>query len=351
MSPAGRSRKGARTAGRTALAGIASFFRQLSLFDPAPVEPPPPRPAVPKVPVQVPIAPRDKAVGPAVPAAPAGFSASPSLIPPPTFPELCRGRYGHIEVVLKKRLWESWRVAWTRRNEALRLEVPAILEDAPRPIKEAVLEWSVLATRRSGKRDPALRNRRSELEAAIRAYLHAPAEEAISDADAGTPDPGNPPVRARPKGALAKRLARNRRKIERLEPKGGHHDLDASFAAVNARYFAGSLQAKLTWSARLGGLSTHSVAHDGDGNPYHLISISRGYDNAEVTPEILGGVVYHECLHIAIPPRRERGRRVVHGADFRRREREYDHFEVWRRWHRDGLPKALRRMRSATRRH
>jgi hypothetical protein len=35
----------------------------------------------------------------------------------------------------------------------------------------------------------------------------------------------------------------------------------------------------------------------------------------------------------------------VHGADFRAREREYEHYETWRAWHRDGLPRALRRLR------
>jgi hypothetical protein len=205
------------------------------------------------------------------------------------------------------------------------LDVPAILESAPRPVKEAILEWSVIVTKRGSKRDPGLRARRADLETLIRDHLRSPGGSV-------------------PAGTQARRSARNRRKADRLNPQGTHHHLDEIFRAVNARYFQGTLEAKLTWSARLGGLSTHSVAQDGDGNAYHLISISRGYDAPDVTAEILGGVVYHECLHIAIPPRREGGRRVVHGADFRRREREYEHYEAWRRWHRDGLPKSLRRL-------
>ena len=227
----------------------------------------------------------------------------------------------------RKRLWESWRVAWRRRNESLRLDVPLILEEAPGPVKEGVLEWAVLVTRRNGRRDPRVRSRRAELESLIREHLRAPVAE------------GKPLGRA-----AGLRLDRNRRRLANLEPKGEFHDLDEAFRAVNARYFEGRLEARLTWSARLGGLSTHCISQDGDGAAYHLISISRGYDTAEVTAEILGGVVYHECLHIAIPPRREGGRRVVHGPDFRKREREYDHYEIWRKWHRDGLPKALRRL-------
>ena len=307
----GRSHKG----GRSALAGIASFFRQLSLFDPVPqaVEAVEPAPAA-REPVAIPLTP------------------SPTHAPRhdrvPTFSDLCRGPYSHIEVVTRKRLWESWRVAWRRRNESLRLDIPLILEEAPGPVKEGVLEWAVLVTRRNGRRDPLVRSRRAELESMIREHLRAPAAE------------------GRPLGrAAGLRLERNRRRMANLEPKGAFHDLDEAFRAVNQRYFEGRLQARLTWSARLGGLSTHSISQDGEGAAYHLISISRGYDTAEVTAEILGGVVYHECLHIAIPPRREGGRRVVHGPDFRKREREYDHYDLWRRWHRDGLPKALRRLK------
>jgi hypothetical protein len=278
---------------------IASFFRQLSLFDQAPVEAP--------------------AVAPHFPAAGGN----------PSFQELCRGPFAHIRVEGNKRLWESWRVAWQRRDESLRLAVPALLEEAPREVKLALLEWAVLVSRRNHRRDATLRARRGELETLIREHLHKPVS-------------GDGP---RGGGAAQLRLARNRRKMARLRPGGAHHDLEGVFRSVNERYFQGSLEARLTWSARLGGLSTHTMAHDGEGNPYHLITISRGYDDPEVTPEILGGVVYHECLHIAIPPRRENGRRVVHGPDFRKREREYAHYEIWRRWHRLGLPKALRRLR------
>jgi hypothetical protein len=296
------------------LAGIASFFRQLSLFDPVPqAEAAPAPPPAARAPSPIP-------ESPAVEDGPATRMA--------TFAELCRGPYAHIEVVTRKRLWESWRVAWRRRNESLRLDIPLILEDAPVPVKEGVLEWAVLVTRRNGRRDPLVRARRAELESLIREHLRAPVGE------------GKPAGRA-----AGMRLERNRRRMANLEPKGEFHDLDEAFRAVNARYFEGRLQARLTWSARLGGLSTHSISQDGEGAAYHLISISRGYDTAGVTAEILGGVVYHECLHIAIPPRREGGRRVVHGPDFRKREREYDHYEVWRRWHRDGLPKALRRLK------
>lgn len=284
------------------LAGIAGFLRQLSLFD----------------------LPESPATAPPVPRPPPVTSKPPSRVTPALtgFEDLLHGPYARIEVVPKPRLHESWRVVWIRRKESLRLEIPALLAEGSRETKLALLEWALLASRR-GRRDTRERRRRSELEAAIREALRAP----------GTSPAGH------------RRAARDGRRLARLNPKGTVHDLEASFAAINARYFSGALQARITWSARVGGLSTHTVARDPEGRPYHLLTISRGYDDPEVTPEILGGVVYHECLHIAIPPRNASGRRVVHGPDFRAREREYAHYEVWRKWHRDGLPRALRRLR------
>ncbi len=275
------------------LRGLATFIRQLSLFD--------------------------------APAPPSAVAAAPPLpSPEASFAELCRGPYAHVRVESGKRLKESWKVTWSARRESLLLRVPASLESAPREAKEAALRWAVLVSKRIRRDDVQARLERRRL------------EDMIRDALRESRDMEGP--------ARARRLAANGRRLARLRPQGACHDLEAVLAEVNARYFGGTLEARITWASRLGGLSTHRLAEDAQGRAYHLITISRGYDCPEVTPEILGGVVYHECLHAVIPPRKEGGRRVVHGRDFRLRERQYEHYRTWREWHRTGLPKALRRM-------
>lgn len=311
--------------------GVASFLRQLSLFDPSEASEP-----------SRTLTARELSIPRAAEVAPAASPENPRILPsePPSpasvdpgFAPLLRGPYARIEVAVRPRLHESWRVTWIRKREALRLEIPALLAEAPAGTKAALLEWALLVSvrPRRGHGDPALRARRMELEKSIRSHLEG------SAAGSSTP-------------AAARRSARDARKLARLKPQGEYHDLDAILRAVNERYFGGTLEARITWAARLGGLSTHTMATDAQGKPYHLLTISRGYDVPEATAEIVGGVVYHECLHIAIPPRREAGRRVVHGPDFRKREREYGHFAAWRKWHREGLPLALRRLQRRSRR-
>jgi len=305
---------------KTILPKLAFLFRQLSLFDQAEEALPPSDTTK----FQPQSEPKNPVASTADPVASTSVSSS-------GFRDLCQGSYAHVEVLVKPRMWENWRVFWTRRKEALRVEVPSLLDSAPLEIKQALLQWAVLVSRRGVKQKTELRMERVRLETLIRGFLRSP----TGNSEAGS--------------AHSRMRARNRRRLERMAPQGSHHDLNLSFARVNARYFEGRLQATVTWSARLGGLSTHTMAQDGEGKPYHLITISRGYDNPEVTPQILDGVMYHECLHIAIPPEHRNGRRIVHGPDFRRREREYEHYEVWRVWHRDGLPLALRRMRRSGR--
>jgi hypothetical protein len=174
-----------------------------------------------------------------------------------------------------------------------------------------------------GKRRPERVKRRKELEKSIWAFWEAQQQN----------DPGE-----------AQRIKKSvTRRLNRLQPQGRIHDLQALFDRINHEYFDNKLDAKVTWSSRWGGLSTHSKRPDGKGGIFHLITISQGYDHPSATPEIIGGVMFHECLHIAIPPQIRQGRRIVHGSDFRRCEKTYAHYEAWMRWHRESLPKILRR--------
>ena len=104
-----------------------------------------------------------------------------------------------------------------------------------------------------------------------------------------------------------------------IRPQGVHHNLTDVLAAINNTYF--------------------------DGESFHLISISRGYDAANCPLYAIAGVVYHECLHIVIPVEERGGRRIVHGREFRQREKRYIYYDEWIKWHKEVLPRNIRAMR------
>ncbi len=138
----------------------------------------------------------------------------------------------------------------------------------------------------------------------------------------------------------------SRGRIPPIRPKGTYHDLSQVLAAVNETYFNGELTCRITWSNRVGGLSFHSMRKDPlTGEDFHLISISKGYDAKNCPFYAVAGVVYHECLHVVIPVEERNGRRVVHGRQFRQREKRYIYFDEWIKWHKEVLPRNIRAMR------
>ncbi len=142
------------------------------------------------------------------------------------------------------------------------------------------------------------------------------------------------------------KLLESRGHFPPIRSKGKIHDLEQVLAAVNETYFKGELSCRITWSNRLGGMSFHTVRKDPyTKEPVHLISISQGYDSDNCPLYAVAGVVYHECLHIAIPPKTVGGRRSVHGRNFRQCEKRYIYYEEWMRWHREVLPKNIYSLR------
>lgn len=135
-------------------------------------------------------------------------------------------------------------------------------------------------------------------------------------------------------------------RIPPIRPQGKYHNLNDILAAINDTYFENSLTCRITWSNRVGGLSYHTVRKDPiTGEDFHLISISKGYDAANCPTYAVAGVVYHECLHIAIPVEVKNGRRIVHGRNFRKQEKLYIYYDEWIKWHKEVLPRNIRDMR------
>jgi len=128
-----------------------------------------------------------------------------------------------------------------------------------------------------------------------------------------------------------------------LEQRGRVHDLAAIFARLNAEQFGGRIDARIGWGRRapLGRRSSMKMGvylHE-----QKLIRIHPALDHEQVPRHFVELVVFHEMLHQAVPPAvGADGKRVVHGPEFRERERSFPGYARARAWEKANLHLLLR---------
>ncbi|HEX9052259.1 MAG TPA: hypothetical protein VF841_17150 [Anaeromyxobacter sp.] len=132
-------------------------------------------------------------------------------------------------------------------------------------------------------------------------------------------------------------VRRNRARIaipraDRLEARGRAHDLQAIFDRLNAEHFEGRIEARIGWGPVRGGRRRRTVKTGVYVQDARIIRIHPTLDRPQVPEFYVAAVVFHEMLHQAVPAREAHGRRVVHGAEFRRQERAYPDHERARAW-------------------
>jgi hypothetical protein len=132
-------------------------------------------------------------------------------------------------------------------------------------------------------------------------------------------------------------VRRNRARIavpraDRLLSRGRVHDLQAIFDRLNVACFEGCIEARIGWGPVRIGRRRRTVKTGVYVQDARIIRIHPTLDRPEVPEFYVAAVVFHEMLHQAVPAREVNGRRIVHGAEFRRRERAYpDHMRA-RAW-------------------
>lgn len=106
--------------------------------------------------------------------------------------------------------------------------------------------------------------------------------------------------------------------------KGHAHNLDASFARVNQRYFNGAMPKPLLKWNRL--LTVSKMGH------YHslrdTVMLSLSLDHPEVPQFVIDYVMYHELLHKKHGETVVNGRRFVHHSEFRNEEKKFTQYSA-----------------------
>lgn len=199
----------------------------------------------------------------------------------------------------------STMVSFRRARGLLRYRVHHMFLDAPEEIAGALAEFARSGHGRAGAR--------SEASDRIDAY--------VSEHRARIGEPRPSAVRAR----------------------GQVHDLETIFDRLNAEHFEGRVDARIGWGRnRPGGRRRRSIKTGVYVQDARLIRIHPALDRLEVPERYVAAVVFHEMLHQVVPAIDRRGRRIIHGPEFRRRERAFPDHEMAKRWERENLPTLLR---------
>jgi hypothetical protein len=130
-------------------------------------------------------------------------------------------------------------------------------------------------------------------------------------------------------------------RADRLVARGRVHDLQALFDRLNEQHFGGNIEARIGWGPVRLGRRRRTVKTGVYVQDARIIRIHPTLDRPAVPEFYVAAVVFHEMLHQAVPAREVNGRRIVHGAEFRRRERAYPDHARARAWEERNLSLLL----------
>ena len=122
-----------------------------------------------------------------------------------------------------------------------------------------------------------------------------------------------------------------------LRTCGQCHDLEKIAREVNGKYFDGTLRVFITWGRAMKGRIVRQRILGSFSRKSNVIRINPVLDRRRVPHYFLSFVVYHEMLHAHLGIAEVNGRRQIHTAEFRRRERLFDSYERAVAWEKTGL--------------
>jgi len=142
-----------------------------------------------------------------------------------------------------------------------------------------------------------------------------------------------------------RRARRRRPTVFTIETRGEIHDLQEIYDDINHRYFAGRIDARITWSQRAQPGSKRRRRNSIKMGSYavedRLIRIHASLDRPFVPRLFVEWIVYHEMLHQKHDIPVVGGRRQFHTPEFMAEEALFEHHERASRWEQDNLDRLL----------
>lgn len=225
-----------------------------------------------------------------------------------------------LSVQISRKLKSSWYVKADRFTGKRILTIPSYLENAPDNIKFLMIQWALLPITRRKSSNKI----RVALERNIRNFIDTSCDV--------------PP----------KRIRIDTNSLQK-STRGCTHDLREVFDFVNVKYCDSKVNAFVRWGSPFSVTSYQTTRKAYDGSKIHIITIAGVYDHPDVPRFALESVMYHEMLHIIIPPYKKNGRNVIHGIEFKKAETAFEHYEKWAVWERNCLRDVLRKKKQRRR--
>ena len=242
------------------------------------------------------------------------------LFPAPSFEEIISARIiPKLTILFNKQLRKCWHLTITPNKQKV-MTIPYLLKDAPKDIKESIIEWALLEKPHlKRKRKPYYRQKR-ELENRVWNYMEK-------------------------YGGISKQKRVMTPEQFTSRTKGVKYDLKEVFDRVNQDYFKGKIKSFIRWGKYASKTSYQSYFNDSHGNRHNLITIAGAYNHTKIPAFAIQGVVFHEMLHIVYPRYRRNGRNVIHGPEFRKAERRIPFRDKWYRWEKENMSKIFRSLK------
>lgn len=140
------------------------------------------------------------------------------------------------------------------------------------------------------------------------------------------------------------RIRASRKISTPLVTQGETHDLYALHRAVNDKYFAGAVDALITWGRKASKPAEprRSIKLGSYSATERLIRVHPVLDRPWVPRYFVSYIVYHEMLHHVLPQTQGSGRRMLHPPIFQARERLFRDFERSLAWERAHIGRLLK---------
>jgi hypothetical protein len=126
-----------------------------------------------------------------------------------------------------------------------------------------------------------------------------------------------------------------------LRTRGRVHDLAAVFDRLNARYFDGKLDLRITWGTARRRQPQRSIKVGTYLVEDRLIRVHPVLDQELVPRYFLDWIVFHEMLHGKHAIHRVGGRRCFHPPEFSREEKQFPEYGRARLWEKANLDRLL----------